>query len=475
MTSSNKKQRVTILLISFTLLFSLTPLWSETNNWYDTAHALQQAFRNVSSETLPVVVEIDVTQYVERRNTQFTMEQFFFGTPFEQPEDQQNNTQTYEQQSLGSGVIVEQRGRKVYILTNNHVVGNADKISISLYDDRTYEAELVGSDPNKDLALISIETTEKMPVAKLGDSDNLQVGDWVLAVGNPMGFESTVTQGIISAKSRREGPDNTGFTDYIQTDAAINQGNSGGALVNLDGEVVGINTWIVSQTGGSIGLGFAIPINNAKQAIDDFITKGSVDYGWLGVHMGTLSDNLAESMNLAGKEGAFVFNVYQNSPAMEGGIKPGDLITSVDGRVIKTQNDLINTIANDSPGTRADVTLIRNGKELQTEIVLGLRKDLTAAGTKITPWPGFSVAELTADMREQMGLNRNAGNLIIASVVDDSKAAALGLQNGDIIKSINRKSPRTLEDFYNSINSDDDLVIKVNRRGYEFEYTLSLN
>ena len=175
------------------------------------------------------------------------------------------------------------------------------------------------------------------PVAQLGNSDELQVGDWVLAVGNPMGFESTVTQGIISAKSRREGPDSTGFTDYIQTDAAINQGNSGGALVNLDGEVVGINTWIVSQSGGSIGLGFAIPINNAKKAIDDFITKGNVEYGWLGVHMGTLTDNVAQSMNLDGKKGAFVFNLYQNSPAMDSGLEPGDLITTVDNKSYRNQ------------------------------------------------------------------------------------------------------------------------------------------
>ncbi|MDC7222299.1 MAG: Do family serine endopeptidase [Spirochaetales bacterium] len=476
MTFQNKKRKVTILFIALVSLLNISPIWSQSSSWYDTAHALQQAFRSVSSDVLPVVVEIDVTQYVERRNTQFTMEQFFFGTPFSQPqnEGQTPETETYEQQSLGSGVIVEQRGKMVYILTNNHVVGNADEISITLYDGRTYEAELVGTDPNKDLALISIETSERIPVAALGNSDDLQVGDWVLAIGNPMGFESTVTQGIISAKSRREGPDNRGFTDYIQTDAAINQGNSGGALVNLEGEVVGINTWIVSQSGGSIGLGFAIPINNAKKAIDDFITKGNVEYGWLGVYMGTLSESLAESMDLTGKEGAFVFNIYQDSPAMEGGLQPGDLITSVDGKLIETSNDLINTIANDSPGKRVEVTYIRGEREYEATITLGLRKDLTAEGTKITLWPGFTVAELTADMREQMGLSRNAGNLIIGSVDESSKAAALGLQNGDIIKSINRRGLKDMKDFYEAVNSSNDLEIRVNRRGYEFDYNLSL-
>ncbi|MBN2626308.1 MAG: Do family serine endopeptidase [Spirochaetales bacterium] len=456
------------------LLSLTTPAWSQTNSWYDTAHALQQAFRQVSSDVLPVVVEIDVTQYVERQNTQFSMEQFFFGMPNGQ-QPNQPNTQKFEQQALGSGVIVEQRGKTVYILTNNHVVGNADKISVSLYDGRSYDAELVGTDPNKDLALVSFDTNERIPVAQLGNSDELQVGDWVLAVGNPMGFESTVTQGIISAKSRREGPDSTGFTDYIQTDAAINQGNSGGALVNLDGEVVGINTWIVSQSGGSIGLGFAIPINNAKKAIDDFITKGNVEYGWLGVHMGTLTDNVAQSMNLDGKKGAFVFNLYQNSPAMDSGLEPGDLITTVDNKPIETSTDLISTIANDSPGASVNVTYIRKGREYNTDVTLGIRNDQTANGTKITLWPGFIVSELTSEMRDQMGLNRNAGNLLIANVIADSKAAALGLQNGDVIKSVNRKNLKDMGDFYDAINRSDELNITVNRRGYEFDYTLSLN
>jgi serine protease Do len=347
MKTLKRSKKIQAVLLIIIMIWAIPSAWSQ-DNWYDTAHALQQAFRNVSSDVLPVVVEIDVVEVVQRQNTQFDMGQFFFGMP--SPEGQA--PQKFERAALGSGVIVEQRGKNVYILTNNHVVGNASEIKVTLYDGRVFEAELVGTDPNKDLALISFETKESIPIAKLGDSSELQVGDWVLAVGNPLGFESTVTQGIISAKSRKEGPDNNGFTDYLQTDAAINSGNSGGALVNLDGEVVGINTWIASQSGGSIGLGFAIPINNAKKAIDDFIDKGSVEYGWLGVHMGTLSENIAESMDLKNKEGAFVFNVYQDSPAMKGGLQPGDLITSINNQTIKTGNDLISIIANDSPGEK---------------------------------------------------------------------------------------------------------------------------
>lgn len=465
------RKKVTVLMIAAALFLTGGNLWSQTDSWYDTAHALQQAFRDVSSQVLPVVVEIDVVEVVERQNTQFNMNQFFFGMPA--PEGQE--PQQFERAALGSGVIVEQRGNTVYILTNNHVVGNASEIKTTLYDGRSFEAQLVGTDPNRDLALISFETREEIPVAKLGDSDDLQVGDWVLAVGNPLGFESTVTQGIISAKSRREGPENSGFTDYIQTDAAINSGNSGGALVNLDGEVIGINTWIASRSGGSIGLGFSIPINNAKRAIDDFIEKGSVQYGWLGVYMSSLTDKIAESMDLEGKEGAFVFSVYQNSPAMLGGLQPGDLITTVNNQPISTSTELVSAIANDVPGDSVDVTYIRDGKVKMTTITLGLRSDLNGEGKKLTLWPGFTVAELTSEMREQMGLNRNAGNLIIASVENSSKAAALGLQGGDVIESINRRTPRDLRDFYDSINRDDELEITINRRGYEFEYTLSLN
>lgn len=445
-------------------------IWSDTNDtWYDTAHALQQAFRSVSSDVLPIVVEIDVVEVLERQNSLFGIDRFFNNTP---PTDQE--PEQYEKEALGSGVIVDQRGKTVYILTNNHVVKNAKQITITLYDGRTYQGEIVGTDSNKDLALISFESEERIPVAILGDSDDLQVGDWVLAVGNPMGFESTVTQGIISAKSRREGPDNNGFTDYLQTDASINAGNSGGALVNLDGEVIGINTWIVSQNGGSIGLGFAIPINNAKNAIEDFITTGSVEYGWLGVHMGTLTESYRESLDLDNREGAFIFNVYQDSPAMEGGLQPGDLIIGVEREAIKTSNDLVSNIANDSPGDRINLTYVRDGREYSTVITLGLRGEMNKEGSKITLWPGFIVAELTSEMREQLGLSRNGGSLIIGSVDEESKAAALGLQNGDIIKAINRKTPKDLEDFYELVNSDTEMNITVIRRGYEFSYSLSL-
>ena len=252
--------------------FQVTPIVNSpstlaTANQAEIARSFQQQFRTVASQTLPVVVEVNVVNRVTQRVGDSPLD-FFFGNPRGGQQERE-----FEQPGMGSGVIVARDGTAVYVLTNHHVAGEADEIELVLSDGRSFEAEIVGSDALMDLALVTFETREEVPIAPLGDSSALMAGDWVFAVGNPLGFESTVTSGIISAVGRRPavGSQISGLTDYIQTDAAINQGNSGGALVNLAGEVVGVNTWIASQSGGSIGLGFAIPINNAKRAIDEFI------------------------------------------------------------------------------------------------------------------------------------------------------------------------------------------------------------
>jgi Do/DeqQ family serine protease len=461
-------------LIPLILLMTFLPLFSqEEESWKETVNSLQRAFRDVSSQVLPVVVEINVIDVVKRDLPAFNPWQFFFGNPRDDKEIPPQQ-QEYRQSGLGSGVIVDQRDDLVYVITNNHVAGSADEIKITLYDGREFDGTLVGTDQNRDLALLSFKSTGKIPIAKLGDSQKLQVGDWVLAVGNPYGFESTVTQGIISATGRKNEAPGGGFTDYLQTDASINSGNSGGALVNLEGEVVGINTWIASQSGGSIGLGFAIPINNVKKAIDDLITTGNVKYGWLGVHMSTATDIIKEKMALTEWEGVFIFNVYSNSPAMVAGIRPGDLIIAIDGSVVESSNDLIGLISGRRPGERVKVTYIRNEREYTKLVELALRDELALGNNSMTLWPGFTVAELTPEMREQLGLSRTDGNLIIGSVNETSKAASLGLQDGDVIKSINKKSPRSLKDFYETLIEESELSIKVLRRGYEFEYQLSL-
>ena len=283
------------------------------------SRAFQDQFRTVAAATLPVVVEINTVSTVTREvpTNPFS---FFFGQPGQKgPQEQQ-----YQQRGLGSGVMVARDRDTVYVLTNNHVAGEADEIEVVLSDGRKYTGSLVGTDDLMDLALVSFQTQDDIPIAQLGDSSSLEIGDWVFAVGNPLGFQSSVTAGIVSAKERSVTPQSgiSGITSYIQTDAAINQGNSGGALVNLEGQVVGINTWIASRSGGSDGIGFAIPINMAQRAITDFIERGEVAYSWLGVMTGDPSDALRTDLGAPDSGGAFVYGVYDNSPAAEGGIQP---------------------------------------------------------------------------------------------------------------------------------------------------------
>ena len=262
------------------------------------------------------------------------------------------------------------------------------------------------------------------------------------------------------------------FTDYIQTDASINRGNSGGALVNIDGEVIGINTFIASNSGGSIGLGFAIPINNARRAIDDFIEKGSVDYAWLGVNMGDLNDTISDELDLDRQTGAFIYNIYGNSPATKGGIRPGDLITRVAGRKINGSDDLSRTIASMTPGDSIPVRLVRGGRTVNLNVTLAVRV-IERDGLKVNVWPGFSVVPVTSELRDQMRINRNAGNVIIGGVVNDSPASALGLRSGDVIKNINRRNVRNLKHFYELVNSENRIELKIVRQGEELEFILN--
>ncbi|MFW6363856.1 MAG: trypsin-like peptidase domain-containing protein, partial [Spirochaeta sp.] len=288
------------------------------------------SFNTVANQVLPVVIEVSVVAVVEQEGPQ-DMFEFFFGPRGEQ------QPREYERPGIGSGVIVRRSNGDVYALTNYHVVGQADEIEVGLYDGRTFEAELVGGDERSDLALLRFNASGDIPVADLGNSDNLQVGDWVLAVGNPFGFHSSVTAGIVSATGRRAqqgGARLPQMTDFIQTDAAINPGNSGGALVNMQGEVIGINTWIVgSQGGGNVGLGFAIPINHAAGAIDQLIEEGRIVYGWLGVSIADASQEslptLAEDLGILEEDGSLIVNVYRDSPAAQAGIMPGDYVTAI--------------------------------------------------------------------------------------------------------------------------------------------------
>jgi serine protease Do len=326
----------------------------------------------------------------------------------------------------------------------------------------------VGKDENKDLALVVFETRENIPVAELGDSDSLMVGDWVLAVGSPLGFESTVTAGIVSAIGRRSVQGAAGFTDYVQTDAAINQGNSGGALVNIYGQVVGINSWIASTSGGNIGLGFAIPVNNAKRAIDDFITKGKSEYGWIGINMGGLQPQAADDLKLGEAHGAFVYGVFKSSPAEKAGLLPGDMITKVDGKALKDSSDLLLTIGNLTPGRKVELELVRAGSARSLTLQVAARADekqLAAQSSKV--WPGFSVLKITDDVREQLNLGSSDAGLVIGAVDQSGPADVAGLKSGDLVTKVGGREVRDLGDFYKALNNPGakEILFAIQRQG----------
>ncbi len=437
----------------------------QTVNSDDIMMAYQDAFRRVARAVLPVVVKIDVVDIIrqEARPSPF---QFFFGPRSgNEPEIRE-----YRRPGLGSGVLVRRAGNKVYVLTNEHVVGDADEITVSLHDGQMFDATLVGTDSNRDLALVVFETRDDLPMAILGDSDELQVGDWAFAVGNPLGYESTITAGIISALGRRSGPGNgiSGLTDYIQTDAAINQGNSGGALVNLRGEVIGINSWIASQTGGSVGLGFAIPINNAKRVIDEFIAYGEVEYGWLGIRYGgAITNELADSLNLRNSRGAFVGSVFEDSPAQRAGIYPGDVITEIDGERIDDWNDLLNIVADLPPGSASNFEIIRENRPIVLRVRISRRTEETQTAHS---WPGFTVVPLTDQIREGLSLRNESGKVVVSAVDAGGPAVDAGIRRGDIIRRIGNETVNDIAEFYELVNerSDEELMFRIARQGREF-------
>ncbi len=438
------------------------------------ARQLQNAFNSVVDDVLPVVVEVNVVQVVEQRVPQFESPfDFFFGNP-------DTERREFRRGGLGSGVIVRRDGDTVYAISNNHVVGEADEINIVLSDGREFAAEIVGTDERTDLALVSFETSQDVPIARLGDSEDLEVGDWVLAIGNPFGFESTVTAGIISALRREPEPGSpiAGFTDYIQTDAAINPGNSGGALVNLDGEVVGINTWIASRSGGNVGLGFAIPINNTKRAIDDFIEKGRISYGWLGVAIADLSDqrfpDVAETMDIGDRPGAFVSNVHLNSPADRAGILPGDFIYRVAGEDVENTSELSRVVGLQRVGSRVTIELLRDGQERSVNVTLDERGTDEEIQDNSRLWPGFTVVTLTDEMREGLDMPFWQRGVIVSGVVPQSPAAEAGLRRGDVITDVEGDGVTAVDEFYRALNGARGDVSMEVRRGRSRE-TLELD
>ncbi|MDR2101983.1 MAG: Do family serine endopeptidase [Treponema sp.] len=425
------------------------------------AEDLQNAFRAVADKVLPSVVELKTVSIRRQQVPNFNgiPWEFFFGpqngTPGEEGQERE-----YRSQGLGSGIIVRQDRDAYYVLTNNHVVVDVNEILVVTNDGKEYTAELVGKDERKDLAMVSFKSNDHFPLAVLGDSDSLKVGDWAIAVGSPLGLMSTVTMGIISAVGRTGGPAGN-INDFIQTDASINQGNSGGALVNIRGEVIGINTWIASSGGGSVGLGFAIPINNAKRSVEELISSGEISYGWLGVSLVDPDRDTLQALGLEGKRGALANQVFLGSPADKGGIRPGDFITHIDGKEVRGMNALTLAVGDTRPGDRAAFTVIRDGAVQEIQVRIEARSDTVAADNKKL-WPGVYTVPLTESIRSSLRLDKNAQGLYVAQVVAETPAAIIGLQRGDRIIGINGETVRDLASFFRLLREKADKELWFN-------------
>jgi len=370
-----------------------------------------------------------------------------------------------KQQSLGTGFIIDPKG---YIVTNHHVVAKADDIQVSLSDNRKFKAKLIGSDQKTDLALIKIDTKETLPFVTFGNSDALDIGQWVLAIGNPFGLGHTVTAGIVSAKGRvlNLGP----YDDFIQTDASINPGNSGGPLFNLKGEVVGINTAIVAS---GQGIGFAIPAKIAQELIPQLKDTGKVIRGWLGVYIQKVSPELADAFSLKNAEGALVSQVMDKSPAKEAGIKSGDIITRFDGKKIVEMNDLPRLVASTPINKKVSVDLVREGKNVTIPVTITQLKDEIEPAVESkkekedTDKLGLSLQEVTPDSARQMKLKTDKG-LWVRNVEEGSPSDEAGIHDGDVIVEVNREAVHTLKDFKKAIKKDgkkENILVLLYRNG----------
>jgi serine protease Do len=354
-------------------------------------------------------------------------------------------------EGLGSGFIINGDGT---ILTNNHVIENAQKIVVRLQDESEYDGKVIGRDPKTDVAVIRIQAKKDLPYVRLGDSDQLRVGEWVVALGSPFGLTNTMTVGIVSAKGRAIGAGP--YDDFIQTDASINPGNSGGPLLNLRGEVIGMNTAILSRTGGNNGIGFAIPINLIKVLLPELESKGKVTRGWLGVTIQPVTPEIAASMGLENARGALVSDVAEGGPAAKGGIKVGDVIVQYDGKNVQRSNELPLLVAETAVGKTVPVKVLRDKREMTLRVTTGeLNEEKTVVSKAATNGLGLTVQEVTPEIARNLGLKQSRG-VVITSVDPEGAAADAGLAVGDVILEIDRKPIASVADFQQAVRSAKD-------------------
>lgn len=438
-----------------------------------------EVFAEIAEQVTPAVVFVSVEQTVIQQAPdiyfgdpfdEFNDEFFkrFFGQPFpRQWRQQQPRQQKQLRRGQGSGFIIASDG---FILTNNHVVEGADKITVKFSNDRELSAKVIGRDPATDVAVIKVDANN-LPTVRLGDSDKLKVGEWVLAIGNPFGLSHTVTAGIVSAKGRSNlyfAGANVEYQDFIQTDAAINLGNSGGPLLNIDGEVVGINSAILGSGGGfmgymgNMGIGFAIPINTAKYVYDKIKTEGKVTRGYVGIYGEDVRPEMAEHFGVKDRKGILVNKVVENSPASNGGIEKGDIIVKMNGSAIGEWNNFRNEIARKAPGTEINLTVIRNGEGKDLRIKLEARESSTAsaeAGDKEAKQLGITVQDLTPELAQRFGFAGEKGGVIVSDVDPASSAVDAGITAGTLITEVDRQKVENTQEFWKLVRKAKDSVL----------------
>ena len=435
--------------------FATVPVFAEDKSDIDILRKMGKAFASIAEKASPAVVglksEKSVTgDYQSPFNEPFDPFGDDFFEHFFRRQMPRQSQPRQRQLAQGSGFIISSDG---YILTNNHLAGKSEKITVTLNDGREFEAKVIGADPDSDVAVIKIDANN-LPFLETADSDKLEVGEWVLAIGNPFGLTHTVTAGIVSAKGR-SGVGISTYEDFIQTDAAINPGNSGGPMLNLDGKVVGINSAIISRSGGNMGIGFAIPINLAKNVYEQLVESGTVTRGYLGVNIQDLTPELAKSFGLNDTKGVLIPNVTADSAAEKGGMKQGDIIIELDGVPVEKTKDLLNRVAMLKPGTKVKVVVLREGERKTLTVEVGTRpKSEQAAATRsdILEQLGISVQNLTPDMAERFGYKDETG-VIVTDVEQGSLADFGGITPGTLIVEVNRKAVKNTDDLEKALEA----------------------
>jgi len=440
------RRKLNIVVLSVLLgafAFSEVATSAEEDNALENLRKMSKAFSKVARQAVPAVISVQVEKTIttgsSRSGSPFDDEffEYFFGP-------QHRRRAPRKQVGQGSGFIISSDG---YILTNNHVVGEADKITITLSDGRKFEdAKVIGSDPDSEVAVIKIDA-EDLPVIELGDSADLGIGEWVIAVGNPFGLTETVTVGVVSAKGR-SGFNITKYESFIQTDAAINPGNSGGPLLSLDGKAIGINTFLVSQSGGYMGIGFAIPIDVAKNIKEQFITSGKIMRGYLGVGIQRIMPDMVEFFGLKNDRGALITEVKDDSPAEKAGLKKEDVVIKMGGNKIDDAASFSDIIALTAPETKMELVIIRNGKEKVINVTIGTWPESSDIAGKI----GLQIQDLTRELAQRFGYEPLEG-VIVTEVTDGGPADRAGIRPEMVILSVNRKYVNSVEQFIQALEN----------------------